>query len=145
MPRGDFVTRNSFYEALCAGSIPVVMERNYFRHCAFYDIIDYSRYVQILPEEAFMGNISQNTVEMVVVQHDNVQAARMLSGLWQVKETLLRPSPCCASIFDSIFVCMYDGLHILAICAICNQPIEVAILHSWVTKVHQSMNMVDTI
>ena len=145
MPRGDFVTRNSFYEALCAGSIPVVMERNYFRHCAFYDIIDYSRFVQILPEEAFMGNISQNAVELVVVQHDDGEAAHMLSGLWQVKDTLLRPPPCCAPIFDSGFVCVYDGIHILAICAICNHPIKVAILHSCVTKVHQTINEVETI
>ena len=28
MPRGDCVTRNSFYEALCAGSIPVVMDED---------------------------------------------------------------------------------------------------------------------
>ena len=84
MPRGDFVTRNSFYEALCAGSIPVVMETDYFRHCAFQDIIDYGSFVHILPESRFMGNDSQNAVELVKSDHDDTRAAQMLFNLWQV-------------------------------------------------------------
>ena len=84
MPRGDFITRNSFYEALCAGSIPVVLEADYFRHCAFHDIIDYGKFVYVLPEGDFMGNSSQNTVELVKSHHNSTRAAQMLSDLWQV-------------------------------------------------------------
>ncbi len=89
MPRGDFVTRNSFYEALCAKSIPIVMDPDYFKHCAFHDIIDYREFVRILPEMSFMGNDSQNAVQMVISEHETVKAAQMLFRLGQVSPTPL--------------------------------------------------------
>ena len=89
MPRGDFVTRNSFYEALCAESIPVVMEPDYFKHCAFHDIINYREFVRILPEVSFMGNKSQNAVQMVKSDHETVRAAQMLLNLGQVSRAQL--------------------------------------------------------
>ena len=87
MPRGDFITRNSFYEALCAGSIPVVTDADYFQHCAFPTSIDYSRFVTILPEEEFMGDESKNVVELLSGGHTDAIAAERIHDLWRVSSS----------------------------------------------------------
>ena len=85
MPRGDFVTRNSFYEALCAGSIPVVMDADYFLHCAFSDVIDYSDFVRTIPEADFMGDETKNVLELLSGMHDRTAAVKSLHSLWEVR------------------------------------------------------------
>ena len=95
MPRGDFVTRNSFYEALCAGSIPVVMDQDYFMHCAFSSVIDYSDFVRTIPEADFMGDESKNVLELLSGMHDATAAVKSLHSLWEVRiSSLCRPSMC---------------------------------------------------
>ena len=84
MPRGDFITRNSFYEALCAGTIPVVVETDYFMHCAFSDIVDYRQFVTVLPEADFMHNSTRNAVQVLYDMHNETQAAERIQQLWQV-------------------------------------------------------------
>ena len=85
MPRGDFVTRNSFYEALCAGSIPVVMDEDYFMHCAFSNVVDYSKFVRTIPEADFMGNETKNVLELLSGLHDQATAVKSLNSLWEVR------------------------------------------------------------
>ena len=85
MPRGDFITRNSFYEALSAGSIPVVMQEDYFRHCAFFQYVNYSSFVTLLPEREFMPNTSRNAVDMVEEMHNDTEAATRIVRLWQAR------------------------------------------------------------
>ena len=84
MPRGDFITRNSFYEALCAGTIPVVVETDYFMHCAFPDLVDYRQFVTVLPEADFMHNSTRNAVQVLYDMHNETQAAERIQQLWQV-------------------------------------------------------------
>ena len=84
MPRGDFITRNSFYEALCAGTIPVVVETDYFMHCAFSDVVDYRHFVTVLPEADFMNNSTRNAVQVLHGMHNETLAAGRIQHLWQV-------------------------------------------------------------
>ena len=92
MPRGDFVTRNSFYEALCAGSIPVVMDEDYFMHCAFSSVIDYSDFVRTIPEADFMGDESKNVLELLSGMHDTTAAVKSLHSLLEVRIKVSMPS-----------------------------------------------------
>ena len=93
MPRGDFVTRNSFYEALCAGSIPVVMDEDYFMHCAFSSVIDYSDFAVTIPEAEFMEDDSNNVLELLSGMHDTTAATKRLHILLEVRmSSVCRPS-----------------------------------------------------
>ena len=101
MPRGDFVTRNSFYEALCAGSIPVVMDQDYFMHCAFSSVIDYSDFLRTIPEADFMGDESKNVLELLSGMHDATAAIKSLHSLWEVRISSLAV-PACAGCVNNI-------------------------------------------
>ncbi|CAL5224127.1 g6760 [Coccomyxa viridis] len=81
MPRGDYTTRNSFFEALCAGSIPVVFDTDYFQHCAYNDVIDYSQFVNVMPLAEYMRNESMNAVEWLQDSHNMTSAALRLHKL----------------------------------------------------------------
>ena len=51
-PRGDFISRNAFYDALLAGAIPVYFQDNYLNHLPYTDVIaygDFLKYAPILP------------------------------------------------------------------------------------------------
>ena len=97
MPRGDFVTRNSFYEALCAGSIPVVMDEDYFMHCAFSSVIDYSDFVRTIPEADFMDDEAKNVLELLSGMHDRTAAVKSLHSLWEVRSRDAFAFPACAA------------------------------------------------
>ena len=84
MPRGDFITRNSFYEALCAGSIPVVFDTDYFKHCTYNEIIDYSKFALLLPEADYIHNDSVDVIHWLRQSHNDTAAAVHLFKLGQV-------------------------------------------------------------
>ena len=104
MPRGEYTTRNSFYEALCAGSIPVVFDTDYFQHCAYNDLIDYSQFVNVLPLAEYMRNESMNAVEWLQGSHNITSAALRLRKLGQVSHLLVlsRTSALCHSLLMSV-------------------------------------------
>ena len=92
MPRGDYITRNSFYEALCAGTIPVVFDADYFKHCAFNDIIDYSTFVTTLSEADLLPQETTNALIVLRNLHNETSAATRLYELGQVGAFLSCPS-----------------------------------------------------
>ena len=50
MPRGDSILRNSFFDALMEGCIPVMSEPDFAAFCPFSDIIGYPSFVEVAPD-----------------------------------------------------------------------------------------------
>ena len=94
MPRGDFVTRGAIYDALVADSLPVVFDPEYFRHCAFHDVIDYDDFVTNIPEEDVVGP-GHNVVQRLMDgfnKTDALQRIRRLHAVRHVFQYSLNPA-----------------------------------------------------
>lgn len=76
MPRGDFITRNSLYDAIMAGSIPVVTTPDVSNYMPFSDLLDWDLGMLKLPRNAIEG-IEVQSIDEDTAEQDSVSAAHM--------------------------------------------------------------------
>ena len=89
MPLGDFVTRSAFFDALLAGSVPVVFDPEYARFCPYNDVVDYSEFMVTIPADDFMEPESAaNVVDMLKADFNADRELQRLERLHQVTTLL---------------------------------------------------------
>ena len=83
-PRGDFLSRNSWFDTWLADTIPVVFQPEYIDSVPFGDVIDYTKLMLYIPEERFVSN-GLNIVEMIEGLFDREKAVQQIQEIHRVR------------------------------------------------------------
>lgn len=84
-PRGDFLSRNSWFDTWLACTIPVVFQSEYIDSVPFGDVIDYAKIMTYVPEEKILGNDGQNIVGILEEMFDTGKAVQQISYIYSIR------------------------------------------------------------
>ncbi len=84
-PRGDFLSRNSWFDTWLADTIPVVFQSEYINSVPFGDMLDYKKLMIYVPEERILGNESENIVSILKETFDEGDALQRTSYIHSVR------------------------------------------------------------
>lgn len=84
-PRGDFLSRNSWFDTWLADTIPVVFQSEYINSVPFGDMLDYKKLMIYVPEERILGNKSENVVSILEKTFDKGNALQRISYIHSVR------------------------------------------------------------
>ena len=84
-PRGDFLSRNSWFDTWLACTIPVVFQSEYIDSVPFGDMIDYTKIMIYVPEEKILGSEGQNIVSILEEAFDTGKAIQKISYIYNIR------------------------------------------------------------
>lgn len=84
-PRGDFLSRNSWFDTWLACTIPVGFQSEYIDSVPFGDMIDYTKIMIHVPEEKILGNDGQNIVGILEEMFDMGKAIQQISYIYSIR------------------------------------------------------------
>jgi hypothetical protein len=84
-PRGDFLSRNSWFDTWLAETIPVVFQYEYINSVPFGDMLNYNKLMIYVPEEKILGENGQNIVSILEEIFDEGDALQRIGYIHKVR------------------------------------------------------------